>query len=48
MRASEVREVRIEIEKILADKRDNRYYYPPFSTITTPKTEGLLELYVYI
>ena len=47
-RASKTREVRIEIEEILVNKRDNRYFYSLFSIITTPRTEGLLELYIYI
>ena len=47
-RASEARGVRIEIGGILVNKGDNRYYYPLLSIITISRTEGLLELCVYI
>ena len=47
-RADKVRGIKVKIKEILINKRDNKYYYPLLSIITTPGTEGLLELYIYI
>ena len=48
VRAGEIKGIKVEIEEILINKRDNRYYYPSLSTIATSRTEGILELYVRI